>query len=193
MADAQVQRNSKKQAQILKTAEDLFSRYGIKKVSVEEICRKAGVSKMTFYKYFSNKSNLFEQIWDLWIEEGYNYLDEVSELDIPFPEKIRLILQYKLDFAARMNPDLIEDFLHIDLDLHAFTARLLAWLLEAQVRGDIRPEVRPEFMLASFDRLYYTLARDDDLRGLYPDIAEFTREIFNFYFYGIMGKPAAEN
>ena len=180
MAHAQVQRNSKKQAQILRTAEDLFSRYGIKKVSVEEICRKAGASKMTFYKYFPNKSDLFRQIWNLWIEEGYDYLDEVNERDIPFPEKIRLILEYKLDFAARLNPDLIEEMLHIDLDLHAFTARLMAWLLEAQARGDIRPEVRPEFMLASFDRVYYTLAQDGDLRGLYPDIAEFTKEIFNF-------------
>lgn len=193
MADAQVQRNSKKQAQILKTAEALFSRYGLKKVSVEEICRKAGASKMTFYKYFSNKSDLFRQIWGLWIEEGFDYLDEVNERDIPFPEKIRLILQYKLDFAARMNPDLIEEMLHIDLDLHAFTARLMAWLLEAQARGDIRPEVRPEFMLASFDRVYYALVLDDELRKLYPDIPEFTKEIFNFYFYGIMGRPAAEN
>ena len=193
MADAQVQGNSKKQMQILKTAEELFSVHGIKKVSVEEICRKAGASKMTFYKYFPNKSDLFRQIWNQWIEEGFGYLDEVNELDIPFPEKIRLILQYKLDFQAKLNPDLIEEILHIDLDLHAFTARLMAWFLEAQATGDIRPEVRPEFLLAAFDKVYYALARDDDLRKLYPDIAEFTKEIFNFYYYGIMGRPASEN
>jgi AcrR family transcriptional regulator len=193
MADAQVQRNSKKQVQILITAEDLFSRYGLKKVSVEEICRKAGASKMTFYKYFPNKSDLFRQIWNLWIEEGYDYLDEVNERDIPFPEKIRLILEYKLDFAARMNPDLIEEILHTDLDMHALTTRLMAWLLKAQARGDIRSEIRPEFLLAAFDKVYYGLTRDDELRKLYPDIAEFTKEIFNFYFYGIMGKPATEN
>jgi AcrR family transcriptional regulator len=193
MSGAQVQRNSKKQAQILKTAEALFSRYGIKRVSVEEICRKAGASKMTFYKYFPNKSDLFKHIWGLWIEEGYDYLDEINERDIPFPEKIRLILEYKLDFAARMNPDLIEEVIHIDLDMQAFTAHLMAWFLEAQTRGDIRPEVRPEFMLAAFDRVYYALAKDDDLRNLYPDIDEFIKEIYNFFFYGIMGKPASEN
>ena len=193
MADAQVQGNSKKQAQILKTAEDLFSRYGLKKVSVEEICRKASASKMTFYKYFPNKSDLFRQIWNQWVEEGLDYLDEVNELDIPFPEKIRLILEYKLDFAARLNPDLIEEILHFDLDIHAFTARLMAWFLEAQTRGDIRSETHPEFLLAAFDKIYYALARDDELRKTFPDIAEFTKEIFNFYFYGIMGRPAAEN
>ena len=193
MAGAQVPRNSKKQAQILKTAEDLFSRYGLKKVSVEEICRKAGVSKMTFYKYFPNKSDLFRQIWNQWIEEGYDYLDEVNERDVPFPEKIRLILGFKLDFAARLNPDLLEEMLHFDFDTHAFTGRIVDWLLEAQARGDIRPEIRPEFLLGAFDSVYYPLFKDDELRKLYPDIAEFIKEIFNFYFYGIMGRPAGEN
>ena len=162
------------------------------KVSVEEICRKAEVSKMTFYKYFANKEDLFRHVWDQWIEDGFTYLDDIDALNIPFPEKIRTILQYKLDFAARMGSDLIEDFLHTDIDIHSFSDRLLEWLLEAQARGDIRPGVRPEFMLAAFDRIYYTLSRDDELRGLYPDIAMFTREIFNFYFYGIMGLPAEE-
>ena len=192
MAERRIQKISKKQARIVETANDLFRRYGIKKVTVEEICRKAGASKMTFYKYFANKSELFLHIWNQWVEKEFDNLDEVNELDIPFPEKIRLVLQYKLDFTARIGPDLLEEIFHYDLDIHAFTPRILAWLLEAQARGEIRPEVRPEFLFGAFDRIYYTLIRDDDLRKLYPDISEFIKEIFNFYFYGIMGQPGRE-
>ncbi len=192
MAERRIQKISKKQARIVETANDLFRRYGIKKVTVEEICRKAGASKMTFYKYFANKSELFLHIWNQWVEKEFDNLDEVNELDIPFPEKIRLVLQYKLDFTARIGPDLLEEIFHYDLDIHAFTPRILAWLLEAQARGEVRPEVRPEFLFGAFDRIYYTLIRDDDLRKLYPDISEFIKEIFNFYFYGIMGQPGRE-
>ena len=53
---------SKKQQQIIETAEELFFRHGIKRVTVEEICQKASVSKMTFYKYFANKNDLAEHI-----------------------------------------------------------------------------------------------------------------------------------
>ena len=41
-------KNKKKQS-IIKASRDLFMRYGIKRVTVEEICETAGVSKMTFY------------------------------------------------------------------------------------------------------------------------------------------------
>ncbi|RKY44359.1 MAG: TetR/AcrR family transcriptional regulator, partial [Candidatus Neomarinimicrobiota bacterium] len=42
--------SKKKIDKIVETGKKLFYRYGIKKVSVEEICKEAGVSKATFYK-----------------------------------------------------------------------------------------------------------------------------------------------
>ena len=51
-----------KYQQIVETATDLFMRFGVKRVTVEEICRTAQISKMTFYKYFNNKIELAEYI-----------------------------------------------------------------------------------------------------------------------------------
>ena len=50
--------NSPKVSQIMLAAKDLFWKFGIRKVSIEEICSKANVSKVTFYKYFENKIDL---------------------------------------------------------------------------------------------------------------------------------------
>ena len=49
---------SKKYKDIMSTGKDLFWKYGMKRVTVEEICKEANVSKMTFYKYFGNKYEL---------------------------------------------------------------------------------------------------------------------------------------
>ncbi|NOZ62096.1 MAG: TetR/AcrR family transcriptional regulator, partial [Calditrichaeota bacterium] len=49
---------------MFETAQDLFFRYGIRRVTVEEICRTAGVSKMTFYKYFKNKIDLVKKLME---------------------------------------------------------------------------------------------------------------------------------
>ena len=47
----------KKEGDILRTAEDLFMQFGYDRVSVEEICREAKVSKVTFYKLLCNDAD----------------------------------------------------------------------------------------------------------------------------------------
>ena len=53
--NAMEKRSAKLQA-ILDAAKSLFWKHGIRRVTIEEICEVAGVSKMTYYKYFSNKT-----------------------------------------------------------------------------------------------------------------------------------------
>jgi AcrR family transcriptional regulator len=43
---------------LLNSARDLFTSSGIKGVSIDELSRKAGISKKTFYMYFINKNDL---------------------------------------------------------------------------------------------------------------------------------------
>ena len=55
-------RENPKRKKILDTAHELFWKHGLKRVSIEEICAVAGVSKMTFYKHFANKTALVKYI-----------------------------------------------------------------------------------------------------------------------------------
>lgn len=47
---------------IIATAQELFSRFGLRKTTLEEIIRRANVAKGTLYKYFSNKEVLFMEV-----------------------------------------------------------------------------------------------------------------------------------
>jgi len=49
-----------KEGQILNSARELFRTYGFKKVSMDEIAKKAGVTKRTVYSYFSSKQDLLK-------------------------------------------------------------------------------------------------------------------------------------
>jgi AcrR family transcriptional regulator len=44
---------------ILKAGEAHFKRNGFRKASLDDICKQAGISKPTFYKYFNKKETLF--------------------------------------------------------------------------------------------------------------------------------------
>lgn len=49
---------------IVKVAESLFVKYGIKSIKVDDICNELHISKKTFYAEFENKEALIELIWE---------------------------------------------------------------------------------------------------------------------------------
>jgi len=186
---------SKKQQQIVETAESLFFRYGIKRVTVEEICQKANVSKMTFYKYFANKIELVKYISYSWLEKGYKKLNEVEAMPVPFTGRLRTMLEYRLENMAKMSSDFIDEFMQMEFYApiqKAWIQRVIQFLVAAQKRGDIRSEIRPEFILLMMNKLN-ELANDEHLKSLYPDYVELSREIFNFLYYGILSRDHPEN
>jgi AcrR family transcriptional regulator len=63
---------------ILNIASDIFLRRGYQGASVNEMSRKSGISKETFYRYFKNKEDLFLAVID---KELQIYWDSLSLLD----------------------------------------------------------------------------------------------------------------
>lgn len=61
-------RRAATRARILEAATRLFSRYGVRRASVDEIARAASVAKPTLYTYFPNKSELFRAVCDSVLE-----------------------------------------------------------------------------------------------------------------------------
>lgn len=60
---------------IIASARDLFTRYGYKKVSMDEIANSARVTKKTVYSYFKDKDSLFEYF----IKEEIEYIKNKIE------------------------------------------------------------------------------------------------------------------
>jgi AcrR family transcriptional regulator len=185
-------KRSKKENQIVETAERLFMRHGIKRVTVEEICQKAKVSKMTFYRYFPNKPELVKRIWRNWIDEGFEKFDEIRELDIAFPEKLQKMFEWKQELVSKMSTEFIEEILTIHLDLEELIQRFSQFIVDAQERGEVRPEIRPEFLMAVLDKVW-EMVHDDDLLKKYPNIMEFNREVKDFFWYGIIARENTGN
>lgn len=194
MNETDTQELPKKQQQLLAAAEELFFRHGIKRVTIEEICQKARVSKMTFYKYFPDKIALAQHIWRSFIQEALAKLDEIDAMELSFAGKLEHILVYTEELAAKMENEFVNDFValgldHLDQDY--LMQRMLQFFVNAQQRGEVRPDIRPEFLLAIHDKTH-ELMHDEKLFKLYPDYAAYTRECFNLILYGILTRPDGE-
>jgi AcrR family transcriptional regulator len=191
MADDRVQDIPKKKRQILSTAGELFFKHGIKRVTIEEICQKAGVSKMTFYKYFPDKIALAQHLWRAWIDEALAKFDEFEAMEISFAEKLEHIFEYSEQVLAKMENEFVKDYIafeldHLDQDL--LMQRMVQMFIKAQQSGEIRAEIHPELLIAIHEKTH-ELMHDEKLLAVYPDYTTFTRELFDLFYYGILTKP----
>jgi len=75
---------------ILQAAEKLFSKYGYKKVSVDEIVKAANIAKGTFYLYFQHKDDLYNKIINEYFDKKMKYT-KTALGDIQKGEKEKLL------------------------------------------------------------------------------------------------------
>jgi AcrR family transcriptional regulator len=194
-----MKKEPKKKTQIVQAADQLFKKFGIKKVTVEEICQEAGASKMTFYKYFANKIELVKYLWQQMTDDSMQKLEELDRRDIPFTEKIKVLLKMKEEATSQMGNQYIRDYLEIIPELLSFYNQIFSQVMvkfmdmirRAQERGEVRKSMRPEFFLAVVRQLT-ELAKDEKLAAIYDNYTEFALEVNNFLYYGIMPAPESE-
>ncbi|HMQ45928.1 MAG TPA: TetR/AcrR family transcriptional regulator [Saprospiraceae bacterium] len=65
--------------QILEKSFDLFMRYGIKSITMDDIAKELGISKKTLYQYVENKTDLIEQIFHRHIDEEKQAIDAIRQ------------------------------------------------------------------------------------------------------------------
>jgi AcrR family transcriptional regulator len=176
---------SKKSTQLIETAKNLFFKHGVKRITIEEICKESNVSKVTFYKYFSNKNELVRHIRDELIEEGFSEFDEINELDIGFPEKVELITQWRIDFFSNIKSDFIQDILSVEDTIEEMKRRYLKNIEAAQIKGEVRNDLSPELIWLVTEKLN-ELVKDGSWKEIFTDYREFQKQIRRMYFYGLL-------
>ena len=192
-------RNTKK-SQVVETAEELFMKFGMKRVTVKEICEKADVSKMTFYNHFDDKNDIIKYIFNSWLDEGYAWLDELEKQNLSFREEIQKILEYKKSYTSRMSPQFIDEYLKDSPELEDFfenyrqrgVESFIYWIKRCKQREKVRKSIKSEFLVNVFNLVFY-LFKDEQLCYLYPSISDLIEDIFEFIFYGIVPEQNKEN
>jgi AcrR family transcriptional regulator len=163
--------NNPKKQQIVSTARDLFWKFGFRRVSIEEICREANVSKMTFYKHFKNKDELVKHIIDLITGIAMKKYREIMDSDMSFIQKVEKSILLKMESSNEMSQEFFDDFHknaspelrdHFNKLVRANLQTIQNDYKEAQKKGDVRPDINPNFILYYLDKIL-EMAKDENL------------------------------
>jgi AcrR family transcriptional regulator len=184
--------NKKRQA-ILQTAHRLFWKYGFKRVSIEEICESASVSKVTFYKFFANKIELAKAVFDEVVDEGRQKFRRITAESVTSEEWISKILLLKMEGTNDVSEEFLQDFYgNPDLGLKTYVEEktasewnnMLQELRLAQEKGFLRKNLNVEFFYLLAQKTGETLTDNKFLR-LFSTPQQLVMELANFFAYGM--------
>ncbi len=91
---------AERRAQILRSARAVFIERGYDAARVEDVARRAGLSKGAVYFYFSSKRDLFLALVHEEHENTYSFLDDAEHDDRPAAVKLLDLGQKYLDYFA---------------------------------------------------------------------------------------------
>jgi AcrR family transcriptional regulator len=198
---------------LLDAARDEFARRGLAAARVEDIARRAGISKGAFYLHFRTKEDAFREIVQRFLGALEDHACRRQEVE----DRIRLepgddagALSRRLDVECAIDADLLELLWrnrHIlaavdgasgkryrDL-VGVFRRRMRALvarrMVDRQSAGRLRPEIDPAVVGDIVVGTYEDFARRMIDMKEKPDLAAWARSLLLVLYGGILEPPAA--
>lgn len=140
---------------ILKGAEELFMRFGVRSITMDEIARHLGVSKKTIYQYFTDKDDIVSSVTsEHLIRERAQFEEMAASSRNSVEELVKISFCLKENLKG-MNPSLLFDLqkyhqkawrVWVDFK-NKFIREAVVRNLKAGIeQGHFRPEINPEIL-----------------------------------------------
>jgi AcrR family transcriptional regulator len=191
--DSETFQENKKYQDLLNTARELFFKHGTKRVTIEEICEKADVSKMTFYKFFRNKNDIAIRVLSELKERLLKEQDDIMNSSIPFVDKIKGIINHLVTTSEELDDIFLDEMWETNDDFTIYFNTMKNeshniindFIKQGQEAGVIRKSLKPEMIVYLIDFSKYIL-NNDQMKAIEPDPHARLDVILNVTFYGII-------
>lgn len=186
---------------LMEKSEELFIQLGYKSVSMDQIAEAAGISKMTIYKYFSSKEELFLEVLQIVMDKSYEYLqNEINKVEGTL-EKINAMLTFNIEYSQQYSLAFYKDIMSdpniynkIMEEKKKMTSTVFEDIIKSGMeKGDIR-KVDEAFisniLIALVDGLgngYFKEVTNKE------DIEDFAEKFYDFLKYGLLGGKSQNN
>jgi len=185
---------TRKQQDVVQTAKDLFWKHGVSRVTMQEISDKAEVSKMTLYKYYSNKKELALEVLKNEVGMAFSKFEQIIHSDMPFEEKLEQMFLMKLEGTKGISKEFLNDiyqnpklglYQYIEEQSRRSTELFKQFLEDSQRQGLIRKDLKIPFVQHYINQLT-GLVTDQQLLAHYNNPQELIMESMRFMFYGLL-------
>lgn len=135
------------QDKIYKVAVDLIQKKGFQNITVDEICKAAGVSVGSFYNSFKSKNQILDRIFKL-ADDYFQDVVAVNIVEGPARDRIVKFFDYYATYNLERGLDFVKQLYTVKNNLFATKGRHMQSVLEkvieeGQQRGELSTEMTP--------------------------------------------------
>ena len=196
------QLRSERRTQILRVAEQVFSRKGFYAANVSDVAVEAGVSQGTVYHYFKSKEDLFMAVFEAWETENlYREVHLSTDQSASTADRLRLLAQAVGERMARSgkfltasvefwshihrNKAIQQGFRRMFAELRAIVSNLIQ---DGVSRGEFDckdPDATASLLIAVYDGLVLQWLSDPGSVDWQSESATLTELVF----HGLLKRP----
>lgn len=153
---------------ILETSEELFFRFGIRSVTMDDIAKALGISKKTIYIHFKDKDEIVEGVAEQALQRDKCESEKIHDRAKDPIDEIIQSTQLMRDMVANIHPALLFDLQKYHPKAwkrytghkEGFVKIVLRNITEGQQQGlyreDINPDILARFRVESIDSAFNT-------------------------------------
>jgi AcrR family transcriptional regulator len=200
--DGFARRKEQSKEDIRKAAWDLFSQFGVDKVNMTDIARKAGVSQATIYNNFGSKEALAREFVTTAVDQLMNRVQETLTPQMQYSEKMAAFIQFISEMMVKGRPTAAENAIFASsMDLQndpeikkirveaqkKMTNLMLGLIREGKQQGQVNPELSDD-ALSIYFAVFMDVFSNPELQHQYYQHPELVRELGSLMIYGLSGQ-----
>jgi AcrR family transcriptional regulator len=183
-------RKEQSKEDIRQAAEELFSRFGADKVSINDISRKAGVSQATIYNNFGSKENLVRDYHSTIVKKIASSFRGIVVMKKSWVEKIHSLLQSWIDIADRYKLEIEESETKGSRDSIGVEIENLfrEFIKEGQEHGNLRSGLSDEAVNTYIKFFQQGISNNAEIRNKMHRDPGLSQDLLSLFMYGISGR-----
>ncbi len=199
--DGFTRRKEQSKEEIRRAALELFSQFGVEKVSIVDIARKAGVSQATIYNNFGSKETLAREFVTTVIDQLVKRVQEIITPNKLYWEKMAAFIQFISEIMAHERPSKADGAVFTSsVDLlndpeirkiresaqEKMTNLLLGLVQEGKEQGQINKDLSEEACRIYF-KAFMNIFTDPQLQHQYSHNPKLVRDLGSLMIFGLGG------
>jgi AcrR family transcriptional regulator len=182
------------QLKILQGALELFLKYGIRSVSMDDVARHLSISKKTIYQYFVDKDDIVTQSTSHHMDQVKASFDEITKVSKSALDELMRIQDFMSRNMQELNPTLLFDLKkyhskawngwleHKNKDIRDSVVRnLKQGIEEGLYRSNLNPEILATLRVESVQWIFDGQITTDKFRAI-----DIQTQMLDHFMYGLL-------